>query len=256
MATVISTTASRIVRRTQTRTSLSSPPMPLPAGESGPRLTGAGVAKPAAAPSHVHLVDHPVAQHALTILCDKHSSQYDVRFSCNQLLVLLALEAMRSLPTRAIRVDTSRGAWDGVALAKPVVLLAVSRNGVSLSHNLMECLPGLLVGSITITGSGEGPGFQTRLHLASAPSLRDCRVILFNPVIQSGASAGAALELVRQLGATDITLLTFTISAQGLLRLQAATAELRVWTAHVDAEWDAKRSPASALGDFSTRLFA
>lgn len=259
MATVISTTASRIMRRTQSRSASSMPPIPSPSGEPDPRVVGVRIADaPAPAPvaNRLQIVDHPAARHALTILCNKHSNQYSIRSSTNHLLVLLTLEAMRSLPTRPLKVDTSRETWNGVGLAKPVVLLAVTRHGLGLSHNLMECVPGLLVGSVTLDHTDEARLPQARLHLASAPALRDCRVILFDPVIQSGVSAGTALDLVRHLGATDISLLSFTISAQGLLRLQAAYAELNVWTAHVDADWDAKRSPASVLGDFGTRLFA
>lgn len=236
--------------------------MSLPSSESDPRVVGVRVAEPAAPaapvapPNRVHIVDHPAALHALTVLCNRHSSQYGVRASSNHLMVLLTLEAMRSLPTRPVKVETSREAWQGVGLAKPVVMLAVSRNGLSLSHNLMDCVPGLLVGSVTLNRPEEGPAPHARLHLASAPALRDCRVMLFDPVVQSGASAGAALDLVRHLGATDISLLSFSVSSQGLLRLQARSAELNFWTAHVDTEWDAKRSAPGVFDDLGSRLYA
>lgn len=268
MATVPSTATSRIVRLTQPRTTtnppmpassgVSRPPLPLPTGGSRPPMALSRAAEtPAHAtpPGRVQIVDHPAAQHALTILCNKDTGQYDLRASSNHLLVLLTLEAMRSLPTRPLKVDAARENWNGLGLAKPVVLLAVSRDGVSLSHNLMDCVPGLLVGSVTLTPAADNNPLRARLHLPSAPALRDCRVLLFDPVVQTGTSAGAALELVRQLGATDVSLLTFTTSAQALLRLQAAFDGLHVWAAHVDETWDPKRAPVSLLGDFGPRLF-
>ncbi len=257
MATVSSSTANRIFRRTQLRSVQPNPSLPSPENESNPRVVGIRVADAPATPAtRVHIVDHPAAQHALTVLCNKNAGLYSVRASSNHLLVLLTLEATRSLPTRALRVETSRAPWEGVSLAKPIVLLAVSRDGLSLSHNLMECVPGLLVGSVTLNHPDGSQAPHARLHLASAPALRDCRVLLFDPVVQSGIAAGTALDLVRHLGATDISLLSYSISAQGLLRLQVASTDLNVWTAHVDSAWDGKRSPASVLGDLGTRLFA
>jgi len=206
--------------------------------------------------SRVHIVNHPAAQHALTVLCRRQTEAYEFRTTCNQLLVLLTLEAMRSLPTREQEVETTRAPWLGVALAKPVVLLAVTRNSIGLSHNLMDCVAGLLVGSISLGQFAEGLPPLARLHLASAPALNGCRVILFDPVIKSGVSAEAALGLVRELGAADVSLVGFTISSQALLRLQATVPTLSIWTAHVETDWDPARSQSGMLGDFGTRLFA
>ena len=140
-------------------------------------------------------------------------------------------------------------------LAKPVVFLPVTRDGLGLSHNLADCLPGLLVGSISIERTIDRQTFQPRLHLASAPALCDSRVILFDPIAGTADAAVVALNLVRRLGATDVSLLSFMISSFGLCRLQAECPDLTVWTAGVDSDWDAKRGSTQVLADFGARLF-
>ncbi len=265
MATVLSSPLQpRIIRRSQLRhaqpaapSTNSNPPIP---PEAAPALPPVSVREPApVAPpaSRVQIVDHPAAMHALTVLRDQQTPHYEFRTTSNQLLVLLAVEAMRSLTLRERRVETSAGSWNGGLLAKPVVFLSVTRDGLGLSHNLADCLPGLLVGGISIERTIESQVFQPRLHLASAPALSDARVILFDPVVSTGSTSGVALNLVRRLGANDISLVSFIVSSQGLLRLQADCPTLTVWTAGVDSDWDpTKRASTQALADFGTRLFS
>lgn len=227
----------------------------------------------------VNVAQHPLAQHALMALRNKHTSPALFRRTSNQLLVLLAVEATRSLPTRADSVETAPGAvetsppWarpsspregstesdsathQGSVLAKPIVFLSVTRHGLGLAHSVADFMPGVLVGAISLDRTGENPGPEPRLHLINAPALGDARVILFDPVVATGASAGAALNFIRRSGATDITLVSFLISFQGLTRVQSTLPGLTVWTAGIDSDWDSKRGSLPGLGNFAERLY-
>ena len=81
-------------------------------------------------------------------------------------------------------------------------------------------------------------------------------MIIFDPVVATGLTASQAIKFLRRTGATDITLLSYIISFQGLSRLQAASPDLFFWTAGIDSEWDSKRGPLPGLGNFAERLFA
>ena len=266
MATVLTSPMSpRILYRSQNRSApreklpKSSVAEPAPSApsphESAPPAPGDEIRSVAddAPLNRVNVAAHPAAQHALSLLRSKPTQAWEFRTTCNQLLMLLAMDATRSLPLRDRTIETNHGAQPGHALAKPVVFLSVTRDGLGLSHTISDCLPGLLVGGISIERTPDHSGFQSRLHLPSAPALSDSRVILFDPVVSTAAAAGSALRLVRRLGATDISLLSFVISSQGLLRLQADYPELTVWTAAVDSAWDPKRHPTTLLGNFRER---
>lgn len=203
----------------------------------------------------VNVAEHPLAQHTLMALRNKHTASPQFRQLSNQLLVLLALEATRTLPTRDDLVQTYSTTHTGSVLAKPVVLLSITRHGLGLAHQLAGFFPDLLVGSISLERNGN-PGIEPRLHIVNAPALSDASVILFDPVVATGLSASQAVSFIRRAGATDITLLSFIVSFQGLSRLQSAAPDLSVWTAGIDSEWDSKRGPLPGLGNFAERLYS
>jgi len=220
---------------------------------SSPPITPSLVAS--SVPKKVNVTEHPLAQHALMTLRNKLTASPQFRQFSNQLLVMLALDATRTLPTRDDMVQTHSTTHTGQVMAKPVVFLSIARHGLGLAHQAAEFFPEMLIGSITLDRNGDMPGFEPRLHIANAPALSDARVILFDPVIATGLSATQALKFVRRTGATDITLVSFIISFQGLTRVQNVAPDLNVWTAGIDSEWDSKRGPLPGLGNFAERLF-
>ena len=203
----------------------------------------------------VTVVEHPVAQHALTMLRNKQTPPHQFRTFSNQLLVALVMEATRSLPTRAESVAAAGQTALGHVIAKPIVFLAVARSGLGLAHRMVEFFPDLLVGTISYDVSAAGQTPDPRLHLPNAPALRDARVIVFDPIVATGASASLAISLVRRTGASDISLVSFLVSAPGLNQIQENAPDLRVWTASIEPKLDARRGPMPGVGDFPARLF-
>jgi uracil phosphoribosyltransferase len=203
----------------------------------------------------VNVADHPLAQHALMTLRNRHTTPGQFRQASNQLLLLLALEATRTLPTRDDLIETFSTTHTGCVLAKPVVFLAINGHGLGLAHGMTDFVPNLLVGAVSLDRTAETPGDAARLHLVNVPALGDARVILFDPVVATARSASLAVGLVRRCGATDVTLLSYLVSFQGLSRLQSAAPDLKVWTAAIDSDWDSKRGPMPGLGNFAERFY-
>jgi uracil phosphoribosyltransferase len=202
----------------------------------------------------VNVIDHPFAQNALSVLRDKNTPAERFRVMSNLLLTLLTLEATRDLPLREKSIEAAEGTRVGRVTAKPVLFLSLARSGVGLVHNLVDHIPGLLVGSVSIEKSDTGL-LEPRLHLATAPSLDNARVILFQPVVSTGNSAQLALDLVKRAGATDPMLVCFMIGFQGLNRVHSAFNEVPIWTAAIDSDWNSARGPIPGFGRFSERLF-
>ena len=234
------------------------PPAASPPAVSAPVISSPAINPPKISPpavKKVNVTEHPLAQHALMALRNKHTAPAQFRQISNQLLAMLALETTRTVPTRDDMVQTHSTTHTGPVLAKPVVFLSVARHGLGLAHQVAELLPELLVGSISLDRSGDSPGAEPRLHIVNSPALSDARVILFDPVVATGLSASQAINFIRRTGANDITLISFIVSFQGLTRLQTAAPDLTVWTAGIDSEWDSKRGPLPGLGNFAERLF-
>ena len=206
-------------------------------------------------PTNIHVAEHPVAQHALTALRNKHTPTTQFRVYSNQLLVMMALEATRTLPTREEPVETPSDSHVGSVLGKPIVFLSLTRQGLGLAHTLADFMPGMSIGSINLDYSGKRRHPEPRLHLVNAPMLTDARVIIFDPVVGAGFSASSALHLIQSSGASDISLISFLISSTGLKRIQAAIPGLTVWTAAIEPQLDAERGPLPGLGNFAERLY-
>jgi uracil phosphoribosyltransferase len=226
-------------------------------GEAAPSShNGSTMEEPHAAPAQkVTVIDHAIARHAFTALRNRHTVQEQFRVFANQLIVLLALEATRTLPTRERLVETVSGPGVGQALGKTVVFLSLARHGLGLAHQVADFIPNVAIGTISVEPGGHGRDAESRLHLPNAPALNTGRVILFDPVVSTGLSATLALDLLHRSGASDIALISFLVSSVGLERLQAAGPDVTVWTAAIDSEWDPKKSSVSSLGDFAERLY-
>ena len=203
----------------------------------------------------MNIVAHPLAEVALTAMRDRSTPPDRFRSMCNLLLMLLTVEATRSLSTRERRVETDDGIRTGRTFGRPMLFISLNRAGLGLVRNIVELIPNLNAGSISIERSGESGGVEPRLHLSAAPSLDKACVILFQPVVASGASAVVALDLLRRAGAKDPILLSCLVSFQGLTRIHGSFPEVPIWTAAVDSDWNSTRGPMPGFGKFADRLF-
>lgn len=200
------------------------------------------------------ILDHPIAQHALASLRDRQTPMSDFRLHCQQLLLALAFEATRTVPTREKSSSSSDGEGRAKVLAKPVVFLAVTRQALGLTAALADFIPGVAIGSVNVSASPENDRPQARLHLANSPSLGDARIILFDPIIATGLSVTLALNLVRRSGASDISLINFVSSDRGLKRIRETFPTLPIWSGAVDDDWDSKRGPVPGIWNFEERV--
>ena len=203
----------------------------------------------------VHVVEHPIAQHALTVLRNKHTLPEPFRRASHQLLAILAAEATRTLPLREEAIETPAADHVGRLIARPVVFLSLTRHGIGLAHDIAAVVPDISIGAISLERPHRDQPLEPRLSLVGAPPLDAVRVLLFEPVVSGGLSATLALKHLRGSGATDLALLSFVASAPGLDAVLADVPDLTVWTAAVDPEWDPKRGTLPGLGDFARRLY-
>lgn len=202
------------------------------------------------------VVDHAIAQHALSVLRDRDSDARKLRIVSHQLLTILAFEATRALPLREVESDHAGGTSAGKNLSKPVVFVSLTRPGLGLAHTIADLIPNVSVGNVSLDRSSGAQRLEPRLHLVSAPPLSSSHVILFDPLVASGVSAGIALHLLRNSGAADLTLLSFVISSAGLKRVQSIIPDAGVWTVAIDDQPDPKHGLLAGIGNLGERLYS
>ncbi len=202
----------------------------------------------------VHLVDHPVAQHTLLALRDRTTTPTAFRQLASRLSVIVGLEATRTLSTAQARVETPLEPVAGTRLDGDVVLVPVLRAGLAMIEPLLQLLPDARVGHIGLQRD-ETTAVAARYYMKLPPIGPRATVLLVDPMLATGGSALAALELLREAGATDVRLLAVVAAPEGLQAVQRAWPGIPIYTAAVDRELNDRKFILPGLGDFGDRLY-
>lgn len=205
-------------------------------------------------PVALHVVNHPVAQDALTVLRDTSTLPHRFRGLAHRVGVVLALEATRDLATVPREVTTPLEVTTGARIAAPVVVVAVLRAGLSLVDSVLDLLPTAKVGHIGLRrdeATAEAHEYSKQLP----PDLASATVLLVDPMLATGGSAILAVDRLKAAGATRIRLLCVVAAPEGIAALAAAHPDVDVFTPVVDRELNDRKYILPGLGDFGDRLY-
>jgi uracil phosphoribosyltransferase len=205
--------------------------------------------------ANVHVIDHPLAQHKLTLLRAKNLSTRGFRELTQEIGALLAYELMRDAPTRTVSVETPLGVAQGVELdGKKQVLVAILRAGLGVLDGMLTVLPSARVGHI---GLYRDPKLRTAveyyLKLPHGMEARD--VIVISSVLATGGSAAAAVRRVLESGARSVKFACLIACPLGIENFQADHPDVPIYTCAIDPELDAKGFIVPGLGDVGDRLY-
>ncbi len=201
----------------------------------------------------LHLLDHPLAAHVLTLLREKSTPPAQFRTLCHQLSLLLALEATRNLATKEQPVDTPLERFNGRALARPLVVVPILRAGLGMVQSIVDLFPDVSVGYIGLERDHDTA--QARSYYCKLPPLKNVRVLLVDPMLATGGSAVMALNVLVERGATEIDVLNIVASPEGVAIVEKAHPRVRIFSAGLDRELNARKYILPGLGDFGDRLY-
>jgi uracil phosphoribosyltransferase len=201
----------------------------------------------------LHVLHHPLADHALTRLRDKETEPAAFRALAHQLGLLLAIEATRDLPTRGFAVNTPLEPHTGRVLSRGLVVVPVLRAGLGMVQPWIDLFPEVSVGYVGL--ERDHTTAVARSYYCKLPPLGGKRVICVDPMLATGGSATQALELLREAGAEDLSLVVIVAAPEGVAAVEARYPELPIFTAALDRGLDARRYILPGLGDFGDRLY-
>jgi uracil phosphoribosyltransferase len=204
---------------------------------------------------NLHLLDHPLVQHKLTLLRSKELSTRGFRQLTSEIGALLAYEIMREAPVKPVTVETPLGMAQGVELdGKKQVLVTILRAGLGLLDGMLTVLPSSRVGHI---GLYRDPKLRSAveyyLKLPNAMEERDAIVI--SSVLATGGSASAAIRRVQESGARSVKFACLIACNEGIQRLAEDHPDVAIYTCAVDPEIDARGFILPGLGDVGDRLY-
>jgi uracil phosphoribosyltransferase len=202
----------------------------------------------------LHILDHPIAQDTLMSLRDATTGSEQFRRLARRISFLLLAEATRDLPTKAASVQTPVGPAEGRRFATNIVVVPVLRAGLGMLDAVLEMLPEARVGHIGLQRD-ESTAIASQYYSKVPGGLTDTRVLMVDPMLATGGSAVAALNLLRDAGATDIHLLCIVAAPEGVVEVQRHHPTVHIYTPAVDQGLNPHKFIVPGLGDFGDRLY-
>ena len=202
----------------------------------------------------VHIVDHPLVHDALVGLRDKRTLPEHFRRAATRISVLLAAEAMREMPSAEVSVDTPLGPAPGRRIGSDVVVVPVLRAGLGMLDAVLELVPDARVGHIGLQRD-EMTAAASQYYSKLPPSLEKSFVLMIDPMLATGGSAVAALDLLRRAGAARVRMICIVAAPEGVALVQRHHPEVAIYTPVVDRRLNEQKYIVPGLGDFGDRLY-
>ena len=202
----------------------------------------------------VTIIKHPLVQHNLTLLRDKRTGPQEFRRVLGEVASLMIYEATRSFEVDPVPVNTPLARSSGHRLRREVVLVPVLRAGLGMLDAILQLIPNARVGFIGL--KREETTFRAMFyHKSLPPDLRKFEVLLIDPMLATGGSAVAAMNLLAELNASRVRLVNLVAAPEGIAHVRRHYPELPIFTAAVDKRLNKRGYIVPGLGDAGDRLF-
>lgn len=204
---------------------------------------------------HLTVVDHPLVQHKLSIMRDKGTPKVLFRQLLREIAQLLAYEVTRELPMTTERIETPMQPMDAPTLdGKKLALISILRAGNGLLDGVLDLIPSARVGFVGLYRDEET--LQPVQYYFKVPDALDQRlVIAVDPMLATGNSSVAAIDLLKEAGATNILFLCLLAAPEGIARMKESHPDVRIVTASVDEKLNEIGYIIPGLGDAGDRMF-
>ena len=205
--------------------------------------------------SNVHVINHPLVQHKLTLMRRKDASTNSFRRLLNELSSLMAYEVTRDVPMQDIEIETPLETMTSKVIdGKKLVLVSILRAGNGILEGMLSVVPGARVGHI---GLYRDPKTLTAVeYYFKMPSeMQDRDIIVVDPMLATGNSAVAAVERLKETRPKSIKFVCLLAAPEGVATLQAAHPDVPIYTAAIDRELNDHGYILPGLGDAGDRIF-
>lgn len=205
--------------------------------------------------STLHIVDHPLIQHKLSIMRNKKTGSKDFRELLNEIAMLMGYELTRDLPLEEISIETPIEKTTAYTISgKKLAIVPILRAGVGMVDGLLDLVPVAKVGHIGLYRDHKT--HQPVAYYCKLPADVDRRiVILVDPMLATGGSASDALTKLKEAGCTHIKFMCLVAAPEGVAKVQADHPDVHIFTAALDERLNEDAYIVPGLGDAGDRIF-
>ena len=201
------------------------------------------------------IVTHPLVRHKLSLMRDKSAPTPLFRQLLREISQLLAYEITRELALTTKRIDTPLEPMDAPVLdGKKLALVSILRAGNGLLDGVLELIPGARVGFVGLYRDEETLE-PVQYYFKVPDALEDRLVIAVDPMLATGNSSVAAIDLLKEAGAKNIRFMCLLAAPEGVKRMQEAHPDVQIVTAALDSHLNKKGYIVPGLGDAGDRMF-
>lgn len=201
------------------------------------------------------IFDHPLIQHKISLLRNKNTGSKEFRELVGEVSMLMCYEATRDLPLKEVEIETP------VALAKTKVIagrklafVPILRAGIGMLDGVLSMVPAAKVGHIGLYRDPQT--LQPVKYYCKLPSdINEREVIVLNPMLATGGSAVAAIQMLKESGAANIKFMCIIAAPEGLNALTEAHPDVQVYCAALDEKLNDDKYIVPGLGDCGDRIF-
>lgn len=203
----------------------------------------------------LHIIDHPLIAHKLTIMRKVETGPKDFRELLNEIAMLMGYEITRDFPLSEVEIETPMQKMTAYEIGgKKVAVVPILRAGLGMVDGLLSLIPVAKVGHIGLYRDPET--HKPVVYYCKLPSdINQRTVILCDPMLATGGSASDAVTMLKEKGATDIRLMCLVAAPEGVARMQADHPDVDIYTAALDERLNDHAYILPGLGDAGDRLF-
>ena len=205
--------------------------------------------------SQLHIIDHPMVQHKLSIMRDIHTGSKDFRQLLTEISLLMGYEVTRDLPLEPVEIETPmRKMTARVISGKKLAIVPILRAGLGMVDGLLTLLPVAKVGHIGLYR--DETTHEPVSYYCKMPFDIDQRlVIVTDPMLATGGSSSDAVTMLKNMGCTHIRLMCLVAAPEGVKRFQKDHPDVDIYTAALDEELNSDAYILPGLGDAGDRIF-
>ncbi len=203
---------------------------------------------------NLNIVRHPLIQNKLTYLRDKNTDNQDFRLILEELTTLMVYEITRNYPLEETKVETPLEKTTSETLATNVALVPILRAGVGMLEGVLNLIPKARVGHIGLYRDHQT--LEPVEYYKKLPQpLSEFQIIVVDPMLATGGTAKAGVELVKEEGGENVQFLCLVAAPEGVENFSKKHPNVPIYTAAVDDHLDEEGYIHPGLGDAGDRLF-
>lgn len=204
---------------------------------------------------NVTIMKHPLISHKVAILRDKNTGMKEFRELIEEITMLLAFESMKDVPTKKVMVETPLEITEQTVVEEQsVVIVPILRAGLGMVNGIHKLFPTAKVGHIGLYRDEET--FEPQTYYIKLPEgVENKMVILLDPMLATGGSAAAAMQMLKDRGCKNIRLMSIIGAPEGVKTVAEAHPDCKVFVSTLDRELNDKCYILPGLGDAGDRIF-